>query len=265
MIKIPQTVSYDKVERQYELDVSGAYYITVPAGWVMKERFIDPGELISVVRGRLRVNIGGQEFTIGESEVLIARRYTLLSGKVEGGEPCSFYSVSFNSTIEKYHTLYSRVIRLQSRAPFAQSLLGNINYYSSRGAGHSYLRDSAMALLLDTVYEAASTDSERFRIHGIIDYINDNISTSLNIEEISDHFHYSHDYIAKLFKQEFDVTMKQYIIERKLTVAKRLLVTSEMPVEQVGQAIGFPDIALFEKFFKYHVGQTPKKYRNEYK
>ena len=103
----------------------------------------------------------------------------------------------------------------------------------------------------------------RGQMQGILGYINDHISSPLTIEEVSGHFHYSGDYIAKIFREQFGVTMKQYIVEKKLSVAKRLLATSDISVKQVGKAVGFGESALFEKFFKYHVKMTPKKYREQ--
>lgn len=265
MIKIPQTVSYDKIERQYELDVAGAYYITVPQGWVMKERFIEPDELICVTKGSFRISVNGKKYKLGASDVFIAKKYAVMSGSVVGDEPCSFYSVSFDSTIEKYSDLYMKVIHLASRSSYAESLFNNLYYFCTRGSEHEFLGDSALALLMETIYESSEDQADKFRIHGIIDYINNHMNTSLNIEEIGGEFHYSHDYIGRLFKEEFNVTLKQYIIQRKLAVAKRLLTTSDMPVSQVGEAVGFTDISLFEKFFKYHVGQTPRRFRKSFK
>ena len=36
-----------------------------------------------------------------------------------------------------------------------------------------------------------------------------------------------------------------------------------MSVEQVGNAIGFDDVQLFYKFFRYHTGMTPSAFRKQ--
>lgn len=264
MIHIPGGVRYDKVEVQAELDVSAAYYISVADGWIHKARFLDRSELIYVIEGALHLSIGGVALTLQAGDAYLVRRYTTLSGSRASEGVCSFYAVSFDCTLKKYDALYGRSLRLSSRSSQAQTLLNQLCFYSAREQNEGYLTDSAFALLLETLYNSRHRDPEKVQMHGIVQYINDHIALPLSIEEISEQFHYSADYIAKMFRQQFGVTIKQYVIEQKLSAAKRLLTASELSVAQVGQAVGFSDPVLFDKFFKYHVKTTPKKYRELY-
>ena len=264
MIHIPGGVRYDKVEVQAELDVSAAYFISVPNGWIHKARFLDRSELIYVTEGVLYLTAGGLSLTLQAGDAYLLRRYTTLSGSRISEGVCSFYSVSFDCTLKKYDALYGKVLHIASRSSQAQTLLNQLCFYSTREQGEGYLTDSAFALLLETLYDSRNREPEKVQMHGIVQYINDHISSPLAIEEISEHFHYSADYIAKLFRQQFGVTIKQYVIEQKLSAAKRLLTASELSIAQVGQAVGFSDPVLFDKFFKYHVKTTPKKYRELY-
>lgn len=264
MIHIPGGVRYDKVEVQAELDVSAAYYISVPNGWLHKERFLDLAELIYVTEGQLHLTVGEEEISLSAGDAYLIRRYTTLSGSRASEGACSFYTVSFYCTLEKYDSLYGKVIRISSRSSYAETLFNNLSFYGSKSGGEGYLLDASFALLLEVLYDSRNFEPERVQMHGILSYINDHISSPLSIEEISRQFHYSSDYIAKIFREQFGVTIKQYIIEKKLSVAKRLLTTSDISVRQVGQAVGFSEPVLFEKFFKYHTKMTPKKYRGLY-
>ena len=264
MIHIPGGVRYDKVEVQAELDVSAAYFISVPDGWMHKERFLDLAELIYVTEGELHLSVGAETVSLTAGDAYLVRKYTTLSGVRPSVGTCGFYTVSFYCTLTKYDSLYGKVLRISSRSSYVETLFNNLTFYASKEKGDGYLMDSAFALLLEVLYTSRNREPERVQMHGILSYITDHISSPLTIEEISEHFHYSSDYIAKIFRQQFGVTIKQYIIEKKLSVAKRLLTTSDISVKQVGQAVGFTDSVLFEKFFKYHVKMTPKKYRELY-
>lgn len=50
--------------------------------------------------------------------------------------------------------------------------------------------------------------------------------------------------------------------ERTIIEARRLLRFSSLSVEQVGHAVGFEDPGYFSRFFKRHVGQSPRTYRS---
>ncbi|MBQ8287833.1 MAG: helix-turn-helix transcriptional regulator [Clostridia bacterium] len=264
MIHIPGGVRYDKVEVQAELDVSAAYYISVPDGWLHKERFLDLSELICVTEGSLHLAVGGEEISLSAGDAYLFRKYTTLSGSRASEGACSFYTVSFYCTLEKYDVLYGKVLHISSRSSYAETLFNNLSFFGSKERGEGHLLDASFALLLEVLYDSRNREPERVQMHGILGYISEHISSPLTIEEISEQFHYSSDYISKIFRQQFGVTIKQYIIEKKLSVAKRLLTTSDISVKQVGQAVGFSDPVLFEKFFKYHTKMTPKKYRGLY-
>lgn len=264
MIHIPAALSYDKVKRQAELDVLSAYFINVPNGWVQKDRFLDLYELIYVTKGTLYLSVNKEPLTLSSGEVYLIRQYTTLSGSAPSEGACSFYTVSFHTTLEKYSALYAKPIRLLSRASYAQTLFNNLILHAGGEKNDNYLLDASFLLLLDLLYDAQSHENERVPFHGILRYINDNIANTLNLERISEHFHYSDDYLGKIFKAQFGVTVKQYIIQKRLAIAKRLLTTSDLSIRDVGLAVGFGDGVLFEKFFKYHVKTTPRKYKKLY-
>ncbi|MGM9637944.1 MAG: helix-turn-helix domain-containing protein [Eubacteriales bacterium] len=264
MIHISSGVSYDKIDRQAELDVTSTYFISVRDGWIHKERFLDLSELIFVTKGKLYLTVNGENVELSAGDAYLIRRYTLLSGSRASEGACSFYTVSFVSTLEKYNDLYTKVIHISTHSAYAQTLFNNLSLYSTRENTDCFLQDASFLLLLEILYESRKNESDRIQMEGIIQYINNHISSPLSIEEISDHFHYSKDYIAKIFKEQHGVTIKQYIIQKKLSVAQRLLTTSDIPISLVGQAVGFSDVSLFEKFFKYHVKLTPRKYKSLY-
>ncbi len=261
MIHISSGVRYDKVERHAELDVISAYHISVPDGWIHRERFLDLSELIYVTEGELHLMINGEEVTLCTGDAYLIRRYATLSGRKPSKGSCGFYTVDFNCTLEKYDQLYGRILRISSRSSYAETLFNNLSFFGTNERADGYLLDASLALLLEVLYQSRNREPERVQMHGILGYIDGHISSPLTVEEISEHFHYSSDYIAKIFREQFGVTIKQYVIEKKLSVAKRLLATSDISVKQVGQAVGFAESALFEKFFKYHVKMTPKRYR----
>ncbi|MBQ7324941.1 MAG: helix-turn-helix domain-containing protein [Clostridia bacterium] len=264
MIHIPVGVRYDKVEVQAELDVSAAYFISVPDGWQHKERFLDLAELIYITEGELHLSVGGEAVSLTAGDAYLVRKYTTLSGVRPSVGACAFYTVSFYCTLAKYDTLYGKALRISSRSSHAQTLFNDLTFYASKGTGESYLVDSAFSLLLEVLYDSCTRESERVQMHGILRYINDHIASPLTVDQISEQFHYSNDYISKIFREQLGVTIKQYVIQRKLSVAKRLLTTSDISIKQVGQAVGFHEPMLFDKFFKYHVKMTPKKYRELY-
>ncbi len=66
-----------------------------------------------------------------------------------------------------------------------------------------------------------------------------------------------------IFKQYFHTTPKQYILDYKINLAKKLLGAKELSMGDISDLCGFSDVYHFSKTFKKVTGQTAKDYRKE--
>lgn len=120
------------------------------------------------------------------------------------------------------------------------------------------------ALLLFT--QEIAERQEKIRsplIDQIIEYIKNNLNAPLRIAELCTRFDLSQARLKYLFKTELQMTIRQYIILQKITVAKQLLCTGS-DIQKLPQALGFSDYAHFAKTFKRLTGMTPKQFSQNY-
>lgn len=97
-------------------------------------------------------------------------------------------------------------------------------------------------------------------IDQISEYIKNNLNAPLQIDELCTRFSLSQARLKYLFKTELQMTIRQYIILQRVTVAKQLLCTSS-DIQKLPQALGFSDYAHFAKTFKRLTGMTPKQFK----
>ncbi|MBO6011148.1 MAG: helix-turn-helix transcriptional regulator [Oscillospiraceae bacterium] len=131
------------------------------------------------------------------------------------------------------------------------------------GSGIDYEADAALfSILCDIRRGGDRTEQERFSALGaVMEYINRSIDRMITVEEIAAHFGYNKDYLMRIFRMRYGVTMKKYINDQKLTMAKHLLMTTDVSVQKIGESVGLPERELFEKYFKYHEKVTPQRFR----
>ena len=72
---------------------------------------------------------------------------------------------------------------------------------------------------------------------------------------------YSTKYFGELVKTETGRTARDFINDRILTSAKKLLAEESMSIARVSQRLGFEYPQHFVRFFKAHSGVTPSQYR----
>lgn len=68
-------------------------------------------------------------------------------------------------------------------------------------------------------------------------------------------------HLSHRFKQALGMTFRSYVLRARLDQAMILLTDTQLPVTEVALAMGFSDLARFDKLFKRHTGVTPSAYR----
>jgi len=124
---------------------------------------------------------------------------------------------------------------------------------------------SSAALRLLILLSRHAKDSERqFRgIHRAIEYINENISTELTVDNIANSAHFSKYHFCREFKRNTGMTVMEYITKTRIIMAMAMLREERISVTEVALASGFGSGSHFSKVFKETVGITPLDYRKE--
>lgn len=77
----------------------------------------------------------------------------------------------------------------------------------------------------------------------------------------ADQLHLSPNYFGDLIKKETGKTAQEYIQNKIINVAKEKVSGTDKTVNEIAYELGFKYPQHFSRFFKQHVGHTPKEYR----
>jgi len=83
----------------------------------------------------------------------------------------------------------------------------------------------------------------------------------ISFDEIVNKVFCSKSHAIRVFKEEFKITPYQYILSKKVSIAKIMLRNTNMPIGEIADYLGFCDNHYFSSFFKQQVGIAPKEYR----
>ena len=97
-------------------------------------------------------------------------------------------------------------------------------------------------------------------------YIHDNLcNNNMSIADIAEHAQLSPSRISHLFERNMGLSLIKWRDQERLKLAKSLLLTTELKIEQIAAQIGIQDPGYFFKFFKRNCGLTPNQFRRELK
>lgn len=97
-------------------------------------------------------------------------------------------------------------------------------------------------------------------VNRTIGYININYMKPIRVEQIADLLGINRKYLARIFKEKTGNTMQQYLIQKRVAKAKRLL-SRGFNVEETAFMVGYTDSFTFSKIFKKYCGVSPKHYQ----
>ncbi len=93
------------------------------------------------------------------------------------------------------------------------------------------------------------------------EYIQENFSRDLSLDEVSRHFDLSPYYFSKLFKKETGINFVEYVTELRISKAKGMLAKSGCSIKEICAAVGYSDPNYFSRIFKKSTGVTPTEYK----
>lgn len=92
-------------------------------------------------------------------------------------------------------------------------------------------------------------------------YIKSNLNQKITLDIVSKEVSISSKYLSKLFKKELNISFKDYLIEKRIEKAKKLLLFSDKSLRDISLEIGISNSNNFIAFFKNYTFFTPNEYR----
>lgn len=95
-------------------------------------------------------------------------------------------------------------------------------------------------------------------------YIDENLSQELTLSALAKKSFYNPSYFSRLFKQKFGTSLSEYVRQKRMEQAMKLLRQSDLSVEEVIDATGYNDRSAFYHAFSKAAGMAPAEYRARY-
>ena len=127
-------------------------------------------------------------------------------------------------------------------------------------AASNILKMSARYLWLSEYIEIKHDDTAK----ALKEYIDKNLASDINVDTICRELGISKNRLYKISHESFGMTIGNYINENRIRKAKHLLISGDMPIGKICEAVGIKDYNYFSKYFKAKTGISPRKYRKNY-
>ncbi|MCR4798332.1 MAG: AraC family transcriptional regulator [Lachnospiraceae bacterium] len=249
-------------------------------------------ELGYVISGSFRQSIMGKDVTFSEGELCLIDKNCLHQDYLDESDTrVLFLGISKEAFEEIMSRKYAddRIISFLQSALLQQKNLLQYLHFKPYESSNEKMRECMLLLLKELAdYDVASDLICRgllvriFRLLGtgyefslsrelkkeknwlfyeeITEYIKYNYQ-DISLEELCEKFHFQQDYFARMLKKQTGLTFIGYVQEIRLNEARRLLLETDVPIEEIAEAVGYQNKGYFYRIFTKRFDETPAKMR----
>lgn len=118
--------------------------------------------------------------------------------------------------------------------------------------------------LLEEDHSQLPSHSSKKLNQEILDYVHQNYTEKISLEEIADQFSFSREHFSRMFKTIYGQSFLNYLNEYRLYQAFPEIMAGEQTIEMISQKHGFPSTKALIKQFKKIYQETPVQFRKKH-
>lgn len=101
------------------------------------------------------------------------------------------------------------------------------------------------------------------KLNSVFDFIEANYHQPLYLKDVAKVAGYSPAYLTHLMQTQTGRTVKQWIVERRMTEARTLLLQTKQSIKKIAISLGYTDPGYFIRQFRKHHGTSPHGWRRQ--
>lgn len=145
------------------------------------------------------------------------------------------------------------------------AMLDNSNGAMTFMLGHLYLFFDALIHQSKNMQNLApASDVKHLYLEQACNYIKENYAALCSIKAVCSHCNISQSYLNKIFKELLNMTIQDYLIEYRMSQARKLLMNTSLSINEITVLVGYNNRLSFSRAFKNHYKTSPSEFKNIY-
>lgn len=226
----------------------------------------------AVLEGTGELNYQGKRYELKPGDVVFLdcrKNYSHSTGPILWSlQWCHFYGPSMPAVYAKYCERGGQpVIHPQRRQDYTD-LMSQL--YDLAGAD-DYIRDMRinealnrlLTLLMETSWHQGVQGGapKKMEVARVKAYLEEHYGEKLSLESVAREFYVDKFYLARLFKEQYGITLVTYLQQVRITHAKQQLRFTQKSIEEIGLECGIGELSYFSRVFKKLEGVSPSAFR----
>jgi len=266
--------STEKLSDAYlELNSCGRQFLAYHDYKLIRENGRVDYHILYIEQGACTVEIDGSEKVVYAGNIILFKPYERQVYSFRGEDNSISCYIHFTGTgceelLTKFGFLDSRVTYVGTNNTLESIFSEMENEYLLKAP---YYNESCAALLLHFLATAGRLRQynrqevnikSRQSIDAVCKHMHNHMDQKYNVAFYSEMCHLSVSRFAHIFKEHTGVSPKAYMMNIKISVARKLLNTTDLSVSDIAGIVGIDDVNYFSRMFRKHTGHSPSHFRS---
>lgn len=203
-----------------------------------------------VAKGTCYFNESGVVHKAEKDSVFIAKPHVPVAYDFEEGVPTDYAWIGF------YGNFAKKLDNVQTLHKI------NADYFSQivrlLDIGGTVYAEPVMEILFNILTDIFNSSNNK-KLVAIKDYLDKNYMNHVSIDKLAAQFSYNRTYLSQLFKKQYGYSLKEYLINKRLTASLDLILEGKS-IAEVAYLVGYNNPYNFSNSFKAKYGVSPNKY-----
>ena len=161
------------------------------------------------------------------------------------------------------------------RPDSTQMLCDTLDQIFNIASSDDYIRDmkifeglsKLLTLIMEDSWQPHKTrksSKKKQNLTEIKSYLDEHFTDRITLDFLSEMFYINKFYLTRVFKEQFGISINNYILQKRITKAKQMLRFTDKTAEEIGLECGLGAGYYFSRMFKSFEGISPGEYRKNW-
>ena len=231
--------------------------------WNSRHFQIQYHRLYLLTSGKARLRLINKEIELVPGRIYFIPAFSVAHSHIEGKMDKYYIHFQVDSPFFEMYRYLTDKFSIEAGAETEFLFKTVLENYNDGSYAARMKVQGAMNLLMSEFAREMSLDRGGItKFEPVLSYINSHYTENIPLSKLAELMNISTMYFSNYFKRVFNISPKQYILNKRLTESQRLLLETDMSVKEIAYAVGFDNENYFSEFFTARVGVSALKFRN---
>lgn len=233
-------------------------------------------ELTYILNGKAFNYVGQEVYSVGAGDICLMGELfhnirPLIDDENASGEDFQILNIIFDESVlaDAYSCVKKRYIQVAGEADMlmlinrieSEMLIKADNY---QHVMQGYL-NALIGLVLRKADQRVSEEKKSYKqdyLAVAVRYLEKHFAEQIRLDDIAKEVMIAKAYLQRMFKKQFHLTIKEYLIRYRIQQSCKLLAETDLSIGEVAEKVGFMDLKHYYNMFRRMFDITPGAYRH---